>query len=336
MAQVKGNVSSEHLWGVICDELHDEHPAERVRWLREHLEPTTVGMVWRAAPRLRPLIEGQWPQWNVSPKGLRHVPPAQMVRMLLVEDFGDRQRAGQRLPKGFAANHADHRHWRHSTLGNVVIAVRYSTSQQGAPDNWQQWHALYQERWGIEAADYELARHSHENGVRFGEGGLAGLLEDLEIEAWRIRHEQERREEQARRLTADIDAYERRIAEIGGLVPEDLRRTSQDHRPRWALPLRSVLGDRVQAPQQGWTHRGVDMGIALDAILGSPVEFVRNAATMSTTVRWLREGVQVEVGDQETVMSPGPEALARNIVQRLLEARRAMPNPPSSWTPRVG
>lgn len=321
---MKGNVSSEHLWGVICDELHDEHPHERVRWLREHLEPTTVGMVWRAVPRLRGLIEGQWPTWNVSPKELRLPQPAQMVRMVLVETFEDRQRIWPQLPKGFAVDYNDHRRARHATLGSLLVGVRNSTYQHQPPEPWIQWHALYQERWGIEAADYELARLSHLNGVRFGEGGLAGLLEDLRVEV--------QRQEDA--VTAAADAYDQRLQEIAGLVPEDLQRTSQSPRSGWAVENGRVVNrtryaDRVRPPQEGWTHRGVDMGIALDAMLGSPVEFVRNPSTMTTTVRWVREGVQVEVGDQETVMSPGPEALARNIVQRLLEARRAMPNPPS-------
>lgn len=320
MAQVKGNVSDEHLWGVICDELHDEYPIERVRWLRGELSQVTVGMVWRAAPRLRGLIEGHWPQWHVNPRGMRHVAPAQMVRLLLVEGPDERAAVWAAVERmGFKFKFSDRRRQVHPQLGAVAVPMRTNDGQRA---NWLQWHALYQERWGLEEADYELARHSYVNGGSFGEGGLEGLLEDLRVEV--------QRQEDA--LTAAVDAYDQRILEIAGLLPEELQ-VSTIPRSGWAVENGRVVNRTRYSDniRQGWTHRGVDMSIALDALLGSHVEIERDALTAQRRVMW--EGVSVTVSDQEAVRTEGPEALARDIVRRLVDARRAMPNPPTIPAP---
>lgn len=302
MTQVKGIVSSEALWGVICDELHDEHPHDRVRWLREHHDPITVGMVWRAAPRLRGLIEGRWPEM-LRPE-TEPLPIEPYTRLLLVESEVERDEVRQALPDGFTRRALQGPVFSHPHHGRVAVAVR--NAEVEGDSQWPRWSVLYQQRWGLEIVDHQLAQHTHLPGKRFVDGGLTALLQDLqgEVDRLAVLHDELDRvvTENVRRTRAEIERL------WPGGVQEQRYRT--DDGAEGATP-----------PPPGWTFHGVDMSAMLRALLGGEVEIERDPAYMLTLVRW--EGVRVAVSDGEGVAAPRPEALARDIVRRLVEARQA-------------
>lgn len=164
-------------WAALCDQIDDtgRYPRERVDWLRKHGDRVAVGMVSRAEPRFRGVVEKWWPpEVQARPETRGSGTP---IAMLLVETEEARRRVWGALPAGFEGHRAVPSR-RHPTLGRVVVAVR--DLGMVADSRWPRWDVLYQERWALDQADWDMAAHTHGIGARFGDGGLEALLSDLD------------------------------------------------------------------------------------------------------------------------------------------------------------
>lgn len=281
-------------WDVLCDWLADcgRYEPQRIAWLRDHEDPVTVGMVGRAEPELRPLVERWWQEG--PPEDRRQIGP---IRFLLLEAGTPRETVWARLPEGFEALEGDTRARAHLALGWVILAYRGTHGEA----QWPRWNLHYQQRWGIGVADYELASQSHRIGARFAEGGLEGLLRDV-AEAAQAEAERER--------------------EANAFARDAVERLRQGARP-WRQEYQ-------QEPQPAWQTAAFweQLCARLSTALGGPpVRFARRGTRAATLLSW--DGAVVEVEDEAAAAwGQVTDGVVRGLVQHLRDVRRTMPDPP--------